>query len=422
MLYNQEQIKIERDIWVKQQEKPRSALYKVPISVYLLEEGMIMAETFHVKNEEGVNLMFSSVGTKLTARHIEKLMAHRVKEIKIFSDTPPLPTPVKKKAATNQAIGAVPKKPQVSKKNFALPEAKPTIKNELRDQALISIKNLFDATKDSMMTGGNMTTAYQAVKDVDTVVYQLVNAIKFDPSGLVHINNLKSYDEYTYHHSLSVAVLSVAIGQTLGLGGTELRKLCRCAILHDIGKIFVPIELITKPGKLDLKEFDTVKDHALRGGQYLKNGTIGSTDLWIGIMYHHEKVDGTGYPRGLKKNEIPLFSRIISVADVYDALTSLRPYRSPMTPCGALEVVMSEAGTSFDIDVVQAFKLKLELYPINTMVELSDGRIGIVVENANAIRPVIQIMDSGETVNLADLNSMSLVITKVHNPNESPAS
>ena len=404
---------------MKPQSKTRSALYKVPLAVYELEEGMIMAETFHVKNEEGVNLMFSSVGTKLTARHIEKLKAHRVEEIRVFSERPP-PKIVTRTVAAAKPIKTAPMKTQTVKRGFSLPEAKPTIKNELRDQAVTSIRNLFDVTKESMKTGGNMTTAYQAVKNVDIVVYQLVNVIKFDPVGLVHINNLKSYDEYTYHHSLSVAVLSVAIGQTIGLSNNDLRRLCRCAFLHDIGKIFVPIDLINKPGKLDPKEFETVKDHAIRGGQYLKTGAIGGAELWVGIMCHHEKIDGTGYPRGLKKDEIPLFSRIISVADVYDALTSLRPYRNPMTPGEALEMVMSGAGTSFDINIVQAFKLKLELYPVNTMVELSDGRIGIVINNASASRPILQIMNSEDVVDLSDLSSMSLVITRVHNPSESP--
>ena len=406
---------------MSQQSKPRTAIYKVPLAVELLEEGMVMAETFHVKNEEGVNLMFSSVGTKLTARHIEKLKAHRVQEIKVFYDKPPPPKPATITAKPRKKVSVAPKVVEKKKKEFKLPEAKPTIKNELRDQAVKSIRILFDATKESMVPGGNMTTAYQAVKDVDDVVYQLVNVIKFDPGGLVHINNLKSYDEYTYHHSLSVAVLSVAIGQTIGLTGGELRSLCRCAILHDIGKIFVPIDLINKPGKLDVKEFETVKNHAIRGGQYLKNGTIGNMELWLGIMCHHEKINGTGYPRGLKKDEIPLFSRIIAVADVYDALTSLRPYRNPMTPCGALEIVMSEAGTAFDMNVVQAFKLKLEMYPINTIVELSDKRLGIVTSNINASRPVLQMLGSDEVVNLSDISNMSLVIMRVHNPDESPS-
>ena len=403
------------------QIKPGSAIYKVPLAVDELVEGMVMAETFHVKNEEGVNLMFSSVGTKLTGRHIEKLKAHRVVEIKVFSDRPPAPKPVAKAVKVVKKAKDAPKKEQGAKKTFNLPQAKPTVKNELRDQAVNNIRKLFDATKESMGPGGNMTTAYQAVKDVDDVVFQLVNVIKFDPSGLVHINNLKSYDEYTYHHSLSVAVLSVAIGQTMGLDGGDLRNLCRCAILHDIGKIFVPIDLINKPGKLDTKEFETVKDHAIRGGQYLKNGTIGNMELWIGIMCHHEKINGTGYPRGLKKDEIPLFSRIISVADVYDALTSLRPYRNPMTPCGAMEVVTSESGTAYDVNVVQAFRLKLELYPINTIVELSDKRLGIVTNNKNASRPVLQMLGSNEVVNLSDITNMSLVITRVHNPSESPS-
>ena len=397
-------------------KQPRPSLYKVPISVDELQEGMVMAETFHVKNKEGVNMMFSWVGTRLTERHIEKLKSHQVSEVKIFSDSPTLPQPEK-------YIFSASTKPQDDDKihtnkllqpGIKLPESEPTIKNDLRDQAINSIRNLFDATKESLDQNGNMTTAYQAVKGLDNLVYQLVNVLTLDTSGLVHINNLKSYDEYTYHHSLSVAVLSVAIGQALGFDNQELKSLCRCAILHDIGKMLVPIGLITKPGQLDANEFNIVKTHAEQGGQLLKSGVIGGIDLWLGVAFHHEKVDGTGYPRRLKKDEIPLFSRIISVADVYDAVTSYRPYRDPMVPCNALELIMSGTDTSFDFDIVQAFKQKLELYPVNTIVELSDKRVGIVIDNSNAKRPVIQILNSDAIVDLAGLRNLSLVITQVY--------
>jgi putative nucleotidyltransferase with HDIG domain len=262
-----------------------------------------------------------------------------------------------------------------------------------------------------------MTTAYQVINGLNNVIGQLVSAISRDTTGLVQINDLKSYDEYTYHHSLSVAILSIATGQALKLSTPKLFSLGRCAIMHDIGKQLTPIEIINKKGKLTQEEFLIVKKHAAEGAMSIKNKGIGDMELWSGIMFHHEKIDGTGYPKQLTGKEIPLFSRIIAVADVYDAVTSYRSYRTPMSPADAYEYIMSETGTAFEHDIVIAFAKKLQLYPVNTVVELSDKRKGVVVENNNlSLRPMVRVLPSNELLDLSVSKNLNIIITKTFTP------
>ena len=178
---------------------------------------------------------------------------------------------------------------------------------------------------------------------------------KLESDGIVHICELKQYDANTYSHSLNVAILSVSIGEVIGLNTRRLEKLALCALLHDIGKIFLPISLINKPSRLTADEFTLVKSHSDNGGLCLRRGFIRDRDIWVGVTHHHEKYNGTGYPKGLKRGKIPLFSRIIAVADVYDAVTSNRPYRTPMSSAKAIRLLMSESGKAFDPAIVKAF-------------------------------------------------------------------
>jgi HD-GYP domain-containing protein (c-di-GMP phosphodiesterase class II) len=139
-------------------------------------------------------------------------------------------------------------------------------------------------------------------------------------------------------------------------------------------------------------------------------------------MFHHEKVNGSGYPKGLKGKGIPIFSKIISVADVYDAVTSYRSYRLPMLPSEAFELISRDVNVAFELDVVKAFFAKLELYPMNTIVELSDGRLGMVVESegASRLKPCIRIWGSTEIINLASAMNSTVSIVGVMNPQDLP--
>lgn len=159
-------------------------------------------------------------------------------------------------------------------------------------------------------------------------------------------------DPYTKEHSDSVSVLSVKIGEKLGI--ENLDQLEMCAKLHDIGKVFIPQEILNKPGKLSKDEYNEVKSHAYFGYQLLESIT-GFDEIQLGVLYHHERYDGKGYPSGLHGETIPLFARIISICDVYDALTSDRPYRKAFSKERAVQMMEAESGTHFDPILLQIF-------------------------------------------------------------------
>jgi len=212
-------------------------------------------------------------------------------------------------------------------------------------------------------------------------------------------------------------VISIAIGTALDLNKNELCNLGVCGMLHDVGKVEIPIELILKPAKLTKDEYDIVKTHASLGANYIIGNKEINNEVYLGVVSHHEKFDGTGYPNGLKKEEIPLFGRIIAVADVYDALTANRAYRKPIKPFEAIEYIMGGVGTSFDYKVVKAFLKKIEPYPIGACVILSDGRRGSIVKgnNNDPLRPVVKLIgDKEEILDLHnDFNLNNIVISDI---------
>ena len=294
---------------------------------------------------------------------------------------------------------------------------KPIVDEKLKEEAVDSIQQLFTCFSPGQKGTINKTTAYQCVSDIERVVGDLVGVLSSESTGLVHINDLKSFDEYTYHHSLSVAMLSMATGRELGLQSDDIFRLGRCAMMHDVGKQLIPLDIINKKGKLNEMEFAKMENHSILGATTLKINEIGDMELWNAVMHHHEKINGSGYPKGLLGKDIPLFSKIISVADVYDAITSYRVYRDPLLPSEAFEIIRKDIGIAFDYDVVKAFFEKLELYPVNTIVELSDGRFGIVVECDDALRrrlrPAVRIWGTTEIEYLAAPKNMDIKIVGV---------
>lgn len=280
--------------------------------------------------------------------------------------------------------------------------------DELRTECISAIKSLFLSFK-----GTFDKHVMQQLDRLSATVDALIYEIKNNEDFLVNILDLKMYDDYTYHHSLSVGVVSISIGVDLGLDDIYLRQVGLGAILHDIGKLMIPTSIIQKPARLTADEFEMINNHPKYGTQLLPHRHDIPETVFDGILSHHERMDGSGYPSGLKADEIPLTGRILAVADVYDALTSQRPYRAPGLPSEASEYIMGGAGTYFDEKVVNAFVRKVAPYPVGTCVRLSNGAIAVVTKNDESapLRPTVRLIHGNTVISLNDKKYLNVVIS-----------
>ncbi|GFK94613.1 Cyclic di-GMP phosphodiesterase response regulator RpfG [Fundidesulfovibrio magnetotacticus] len=214
--------------------------------------------------------------------------------------------------------------------------------------------------------------------EASRIVGVMVETAKSNRSVLRLLSVLKSYDDYTYTHSLNVAALGVLFGQDLGLGEDKLRILGLSGLLHDVGKCLIPREILTKPQSLTPAEFEVMKRHTVLGWRYVQDqGQIPGV-VAEAVLDHHERQDGTGYPRNLKGNGIPGLPRILSVLDVYDALTSDRVYRAGLSPHAALRTIYTEMNASLPRDLLMRFVRCVGVYPPGTVVQLKNGFYAVV--------------------------------------------
>ena len=257
------------------------------------------------------------------------------------------------------------------------------------------------------------------VKGIKETINEIVDEVVFSKNIFEHLISISIYDDYTMNHSLNVMMLSTIIARNRHFNMDEIKKLAIGCIFHDIGKIFIPIEIINKPGKLTNEEFETVKNHSEKGYEFLKNYTdLSVTSIDIALC-HHEREDGSGYPRNLEGKEIHLYSKIASICDVFDALTSDRSYRRAVPVNEAMEYLLASSGDGFSVETIKTFAESINVFPKDTLVSLSDGREGIICEPNNEIysRPKIKIYGEGNkevspyVIDLMDRNDV--VIDKV---------
>jgi HD-GYP domain-containing protein (c-di-GMP phosphodiesterase class II) len=206
-----------------------------------------------------------------------------------------------------------------------------------------------------------------------------------------------------------VAALSIMVGVASGMNRNRLYKLGMGAILHDIGKILIPKNILNKPGSLTSDEYEIMKKHCQYGSDYLKKQNVLPLESIIAVLTHHERYDSKGYPLGLSANKQIIEGKIIAICDNYDAMTSDRPYRSAFTPSETMEYIMGNSGIMFDPKILNIFIKKIVLYPVGTVVNLSNGKKGIVVQNypGSIMRPRIQILPdigNSEEKTIYDLN------------------
>ncbi len=255
-------------------------------------------------------------------------------------------------------------------------------------------------------------------RDIDgckKVAQRIVEQIVSKGEVSLDMTDLRTYDNFTYSHSVNVAVYSCVIGIGLHYDESQLKMLVTAALLHDLGKLSIPEDIINKPGRLTKEEYNLMRKHPVLSYELIQDDPKIPQEVKEAILSHHENEDGTGYPNGTRGEEQSDFTKILHVADVYDALVSERPYKKPYSPYEAAEYMMGGCGILFNQRMVEALLDFVSLYPKGTGVTLSDGRAGIIVENSgfNNLRPIIRLLD-GKTLDLTMKQNMSLTIINSH--------
>ncbi|BBB91492.1 MAG TPA: HD-GYP domain-containing protein [Methylomusa anaerophila] len=222
----------------------------------------------------------------------------------------------------------------------------------------------------------------------------IIDEIISNTDAMIHLTDIRLHDDYTFGHSVNVCVLSTVIGLQLGYRMSQLRELALGALLHDIGKVQIPQEILQKPGKLDDREWNIMCQHPDLGFAILREREeIPLLSAYI-VRQHHEKCDGTGYSHGLSAKAIHEYAKIAAVADVYDAITSSRPYQNAALPHEAHEMMVSMAHSHLDEGILKSFLSQVAVYPVGTILRLSTGELAVVTKVIPGLqtRPVVRII------------------------------
>ncbi|MDI1363111.1 HD-GYP domain-containing protein [Methylotenera sp.] len=293
------------------------------------------------------------------------------------------------------------------------PPPKPKQISAAQEQA--QAKKVINASKKAV---ASMFHDVRMGKAVDTeaamqVVDEIAASVDRNLGALVSLVRLKNKDEYTYMHSVAVCALMVALAKELGLSQVETKKAGLAGLLHDLGKAAISSEILNKPGALTDEEFTLVKLHPERGYELLLKANITDEVTLDVCLHHHEKVNGTGYPKKLKAEEISIFAKMGAVCDVYDAITSNRPYKEGWEPGVSLQR-MAQWNGHFDEVVFKAFVKSVGIYPIGSIVKLKSGRLAVVIDQSpkSLLTPIVKVFFS--TKSKSRINIESIDLSKPH--------
>ncbi len=244
----------------------------------------------------------------------------------------------------------------------------PPIKDETKVKAIQVLKSTVQqiAKKEEMN-----------IRRVKNVIVEVVDQILSDRQVIYNLSDLNQHDNYTYFHSVNVTVLSLLIGSELGISRGDLEILGMGAMMHDIGKTLIAPELLNKPERLDSREFESMKEHARNGFELLKDKLPSFVPAHIALQ-HHEREDGSGYPRGATGKNIHRFSKIVAVADVFDAITTNRSYQKARSPFEAIRQLTEEIEVKFERNIVGALSKVIAPFPVGSTLRFKDGFNGVV--------------------------------------------
>jgi len=340
-----------------------------------LQEGMKLGRTIYGPNNE----VFLNRGTTIKSTYISSLRRLNYSSIYIVD-------------ALSEGID--------------IPEA---VTPEIRNNAERAIKNAFQQTLHSGQAKMQFSGIPEAVSDI-------VEQILGNSETIDNLTNLKTFDGYTFQHSVNTCIISALMGRKLDMKKDEIKTLGISAALHDIGKMVIPKRIIVKPSNLTTDEYDIVKLHTIYGRDLIHETMIFSPEVSTAVAQHHDRADGLGYMEGLENGEICVFAKIIALSDVYDAITSERSYRNAMQTFEAYEYVMSNMGTQFDADITKIFLKNIAPFPVGTCVRLSSGEIGMVISNNEDLmmRPCIRLANNKGILDLSSIDdSLHITVTEV---------
>ncbi|HHW55666.1 MAG: HD-GYP domain-containing protein [bacterium] len=349
-----------------------------------VQPGMILGKS--ILSAEGTVLL--AAGVKLTPRYIRRLKNLGISTVYIWDE-------------------------QTADLDFRGP---------LRDETRLRAASTVRQVMTEIETGLERTMVVaDKLSQISSIVDEILNDLLNSNKLIFDFFEIKAADDYTFFHSVNVCALSLILGMRLGLPKEKLKELGAGSLLHDIGKIHIPTEIIAKPGPLTTSEWELMQQHTSLGFEILRRSNEVSLPAAHISYQHHERYNGSGYPRKLRGEEIHPYARITAVCDVFDALTSDRSYRCRFLPHEALEYILGGSNTHFDFRVVKEFIRCVAMYPLGTRVRLSDGSEGIVIQIPPQApqRPVLRILKdrAGRTLkypyDLSLLEHPRLIITAV---------
>ncbi len=276
------------------------------------------------------------------------------------------------------------------------PNPKFAPKKVLLQEELARAKSIEKEAKNTVL---NIMDDVRFGKQIETekikpVVAKMVGSILRNEDAFISLSRIRTADEYTYEHSMSVCILMIAFGRQLGITPPLLNEIGIGAMLHDIGKMKVPRILLNKPGRLSEDEYIIIKEHVVHSREILEQTpNISETSKNIAAQ-HHERYDGTGYPEGLKDDEISPYGQMAAIVDVYDAITSDRCYRSGTLPTDALGKLFEWSKFHFNQNLVEHFIRCVGIYPVGSLVRLESGLLGVVINHGeeSLLQPVIRVI------------------------------
>ena len=256
------------------------------------------------------------------------------------------------------------------------------------------------------------TESKELADATNNIASNLMNAINSTDAIAVDISALKTSDEYTFKHSVDVATMSMVLAKQQGLSQKQIYEIGVAGLLHDIGKTKIPLDILNKAARLTDEEFAVMKQHPVFGYRMIKDRDEFSNEICMAVLQHHEKMNSKGYPVGFPSDKITQYARILTIADIYDALVTERPYKSAFSQRDAVEMIMSMTG-ELDITAMKSFLESMILYPVDSIVELSNGEKAKVVKNNPhyILRPTVVGIKSGRVYDLSmDIKCANIII------------